>query len=175
MTRRTRSRYGALCAAILLSLCTTTWAAEPKQEPSYILLLKAQRLDREQSLAAATVAARVAMEAGRREGVNGINARLDGGTLLVNLLFKQGQYAQARAAAEEQVAYEAASASLSKAKHFRDYHGAKLLGVAIEASMLAGERAQVTRLQEQLFALGNPYSGLWRLAPDEPRLHYELA
>ncbi|MGE7959136.1 tetratricopeptide repeat protein, partial [Pseudomonas sp. NPDC089530] len=31
------------------------------------------------------------------------------------------------------------------------------------------------RLQEQLFALGNPYSGLWRLAPDEPRLHYELA
>lgn len=31
---------------------------------------------------------------------------LDGGLLLVNLLYKQRKYAEARAAAEEQVAYE---------------------------------------------------------------------
>ncbi|AZD36388.1 hypothetical protein C4K22_3647 [Pseudomonas chlororaphis subsp. aurantiaca] len=170
-----RNRYAALLAAVLLSLCPPAWAAEPKQELSYILLLKAQRLDREESLAAATVAARVAMEAGRREGVNGIKARLDGGTLLVNLLFKQGKYAEARAAAEEQVAYEDAAEALSNGRRFRNYHSAKLLGVAIEASMRAGERAEVTRLQEKLFAVGRPYSGLWRLAPDEPRLRYELA
>jgi hypothetical protein len=175
MKCRKRNRYASLLAAVLLSLWIPVWAAEPKQELSYILLLKAQRLDREESLAAATVAARVAMEAGRREGVNGINARLDGGTLLVNLLFKQGKYAEARAAAEEQVAYEDSSESLSKGKRFRNYHSAKLLGVAIESSMRAGERAEVTRLQEKLFAVGKPYSGLWRLAPDEPRLRYELA
>lgn len=175
VTRRQRNRYGSFWVALVLSLCSTAWAAQSKQETSYILLLKAQGLEREQSLAEAAVAARVAMEAGRKEGVNGIRAMLEGGTLLVNVLFKQGKYAEARAAAEEQLAYQAASAAQAPASSIRDYHGVGLLGVAIEASMLAGERAQVTRLQEKLFTLANPYAGLWRLAPDEPRLRYELA
>ncbi|KAA0994851.1 hypothetical protein FQ192_12085 [Pseudomonas sp. ANT_J12] len=175
MKRLLPSRYGSLLAAVLLSACTAAWAAEPQPKLAHILLLEAQHLNREESWPAATTAARVAMEAGRREGVNGIVAMLDGGSLLVNLLYKQGKYAEARAAAEEQVEYEEQQTASFGSTVTPDLHGAALLGLAIEASMAAGDRAAVVRLQEKLYSVAKPYSGLWRLSPDEPRLHYELA
>lgn len=138
------------------------------------LMYQAKRLSRENSLAEATVAARAAMEAGRNGGALDFT-ELEAGVLLVDLLHKQGKYAEARIAAEEQIAYwERKSASAGSTSR-RDSRVTSMLGRAIEASMMAGERTEVTRLQEKLFVVASPDPGLWHLSSDEPRLQYKLA
>ncbi|MDB5993540.1 MAG: hypothetical protein JWP42_676 [Pseudomonas sp.] len=173
-----RRRYCSLFAAALLSTCTVAWAAPTVQAaraPSAAELMReAERLSNEKSLAEATVAARAAMEAGRKGSALDFT-HLDAGVLLVNLLHKQGRYSEARSAAEEQIAYlEQQKASLGRTGR-QDPRSKKMLGMAIEASMMAGERDEVARLQEKLFAVADPGQGLWRLSPEEPRLHYGLA
>jgi len=135
---------------------------------------QAERLSRDESLAKATVAAQAAMELGRKSGVLDFT-ELDAGFLLVNLLHKQGRYDEARNAAEEQIAYWEQQAASVGSTGRRDIRSTKMLGLAIEASMMAGERVEVARLQEKLFAVASPDPGLWRLSLDEPRLRYELA
>lgn len=179
MKHSIRRRHCALFTAILLSTCSAVWAVPADQAkarpPSPAQLMhEAQRLSSEKSLAEATVAARAAMEAGRKGSAMDYTD-LEAGALLVDLLHQQGRYDEARKAAEEQIAYwERESAAVGSTSR-RDTRITSMLGVAIEASMMAGERAEVARLQEKLFTINSPELGLWRLSPDEPRLHYELA
>lgn len=168
-----------LIAAVLLSTCISTWAAPTgrAQDPApnaTELLREAQRLNDEGSWAEATITARVAMEAGRESPtINYVD--LDAGDLLVNLLHKQGRYVETRKAAEERIAYwELKEASFGRTGR-RDPSILRMLAMAIEASMMAGERTEVARLQEKLFEVASPYPDSWRLAPDEPRLRYKLA
>ncbi|MFJ2713040.1 hypothetical protein ACIOZM_19400 [Pseudomonas sp. NPDC087346] len=135
----------------------------------------AQRLNREGLLAQATVAARAAMETGRSSGGVLDFTDLDAGTLLVELLHKQARYDEARQAAQEQIAYWDRQAAADGRSNRRDSRIISMLGRAIEASMQAGEKTQVTRLQEKLFAVASPDAGLWSLSPQEPRLRYTLA
>ncbi|MEO8488483.1 hypothetical protein [Pseudomonas sp.] len=135
---------------------------------------EAQRLSSAKSLAEATIMAQAAMEAGRKGGA-GEYTDLEAGALLVNLLQQQKRYDEARIAAEEQIAYWEQQKAANGSRDERDTRISMMLGRAIEASMMAGERAEVARLQEKLFAVGSPYPGLWRLSQDEPRLRYELA
>jgi hypothetical protein len=179
MKRSIRSRYCSLFAAVLLSACTAVWApptlqAQARAPDAAGLMRQAQRLSDEASWAEATVAARAAMEAGRKGGALDFTD-LDAGFLLVNLLHKQGRYVEARNAAEEQIAYWEQKAAFVGSTGRRDPRSTKMLGLAIEASMMAGERVEVARLQEKLFAVASPGPGLWRLSPDEPRLRYKLA
>lgn len=166
-------------AAVLLSTCIAAWTAPAVQAqaraPSAAQLMReAQRLSSEESLAEATVAARAAMEAGRKGGALDFTD-LDAGVLLVNLLHKQGRYDEARNAAEEQIAYWEQQAASAGSTGRRDSRSTNMLGRAIEASMMSGERVEVARLQEKLFAVASPDPGLWRVSPNEPRLRYELA
>ncbi|MBD8685255.1 hypothetical protein [Pseudomonas sp. CFBP 13719] len=126
------------------------------------------------SLVEATIMAQAAMEAGRKGGA-GEYTDLEAGALLVNLLQQQKRYDEARIAAEEQIAYWEQQTASNGSRDKRDIRISRMLGRAIEASMMAGERAEVARLQEKLFAVVSPYPGLWRLSLDEPRLRYELA
>lgn len=179
MKHSIRRRHCALFAAILLSTGSAAWAVPADQAkarpPSPAQLMhEAQRLSKEKSLAEATVAARAAMEAGRKGSAMDYTD-LEAGALLVDLLHQQGRYDEARKAAEEQIAYWERQAAAVGSTSRHDTRITSMLGVAIEASMMAGERAEVTRLEEKLFAVVNPGPGLWRLSPDEPRLHYELA
>ncbi|PKH15672.1 hypothetical protein BI292_19940 [Pseudomonas sp. 43NM1] len=179
MKNSIRRRHCALFAALLLSTSTAAWAVPADQAkarpPSPAQLMhEAQRLSSENSLAEATVAARAAMEAGRKGGAMDFTD-LEAGVLLVNLLHQQKRYEEARIAAEEQIAYWEQQAASVGSTNRRDPRITNMLGLAIEASMLAGERAEVVRLEEKLFAAVSPYPGLWRLSPDEPRLRYELA
>ncbi|WP_339450499.1 hypothetical protein [Pseudomonas sp. EA_5y_Pfl2_R50] len=167
----------ALVAPILFLICTVAWAApmvqaESRALSSIGLMHEAQRLNDEGSLAEATPLSRAAMEASRESGDN---IQLDAGTLLVNLLHKQGRYVEARIAAEEQISYWEQQAAFFGQTLKGDTRVMRQLGLAIEASTMAGDQAEVTRLQESLFAIGNPYPPLWQLSTDEPRLHYELA
>lgn len=179
MKNSIRRRNCALVAALLLSTSTAAWAvpagqAKARAPSSAQLMHEAQRLSSENSLAEATVAARAAMEAGRKGGAMDFT-ELEAGDLLVNLLHQQGRYDEARKAAEEQITYWDRQAASVGSTNRRDPRIAKMLGLAIEASMRAGERAEVPRLQEKLFTNNSPEPGLWRLSPDEPRLRYELA
>lgn len=174
-----RNRCCSLIAAVLLSTCTSTWAAPTGQVQAIPpnateLLREAQRLNDEGSWAEATITARVAMEAGRESDTfNYVD--LDAGDLLVNLLHKQGRYVETRKAAEERIAYwELKAASFGRTGR-RDSSILRMLAMAIEASMIAGERTEVARLQEKLFEIASPYPDSWHLAPDEPRLRYKLA
>ncbi|MGE8099115.1 hypothetical protein [Pseudomonas fluorescens] len=179
MKNSKRSRNWPIFAAVLLSTSIAAWTASAVQAESRVpspagLMREAQRLSSEESLAEATVAARAAMEAGRKSSALDFT-ELDAGVLLVNLLHKQGRYDEARKAAEEQIAYWEQKAASAGSTGRRDSRSTNMLGLAIEASMMAGERAEVARLQEKLFAVASPDPGLWRLSLDEPRLHYELA
>lgn len=179
MKNSIRRRHCALFAAFLLSTSTAAWAVPADQAkarpPSPAQLMhEAQRLSSENSLAEASVAARAAMEAGRKGGAMDFTD-LEAGVLLVNLLHQQKRYEEARIAAEEQIAYWEQQAASVGSTNRRDPRITNMLGLAIEASMLAGERAEVVRLEEKLFAAVSPYPGLWHLSPDEPRLRYELA
>lgn len=171
--------YGCLVAALLLSscmaLCTAPTAqAQARTPDARSLLHEAQRLDREGLLVDATVAASAAMVAGRKGSALDFTD-LDAGALLVDLLHKQGRYDEARGAAEEQIAYWEKQAADNGKSGRRDPRSTGMLGRAIEASMMAGEKTEITRLQEKLFAVISPAPGLWRLLPDEPRLRYDLA
>lgn len=179
MKRLLPSRYGSLLAAVLFSACTAAWAAstveaKPRAPDAAGLMREAQRLSSAKSLAEATIMAQAAMEAGRKGGA-GDYTDLDAGALLVSLLQQQKKYDEARIAAEEQIAYWEQQAASYGSMDKRDIRISRMLGRAIEASMMAGEGAEVARLQEKLFAVVSPYPGLWRLSPDEPRLRYELA
>jgi len=179
MKKSIQNQCRFLIAAVLLSTCISTWAAPtgraqatPPNETE--LLREAQRLDDEGSWAEATITARMAMEAGREStAINYVD--LDAGDLLVNLLYKQGRYVETRKAAEERIAYwELKEVSFGRTGR-RDPRILRMLAMAIEASMMAGERTEVARLQEKLFEIASPYPDSWHLAPDEPRLRYKLA
>ncbi|WP_297833336.1 hypothetical protein [Pseudomonas sp.] len=180
MKSSVRGRCCSIVVAVLLSTYTAAWAAPtvvaktPAPNPSW-LMGEAKRLSNAKLLAAATVMAQAAMEASRKKGGYGEYTDLEAGDLLVNLLHQQKRYDEARIAAEEQIAYWEQETASSGSKNKRDPRIPGMLGRAIEASMMAGERAEVARLQEKLFAAVNPYPGLWSLSPDEPRLRYELA
>ncbi|MGG2021723.1 hypothetical protein AB1J88_16960 [Pseudomonas sp. S8] len=170
-----------VAAAWLLSSSSNAWAsptvqAQVRPPNAAALMREAERLSREGSLPQATVTARAAMEAGR-QGSGGAfdSTELEAGDLLVDLLHKQGRYDEARRAAEEQIAYwEQQTAAIARSSR-RDPRITSMLGRAIEASMMAGEKAHVARLQEKLFAVVSPDPGQWRLSSDEPRLQYNLA
>ena len=105
MKNSIRRRHCALFAAFLLSTSTAAWAVPADQAkarpPSPAQLMhEAQRLSSENSLAEASVAARAAMEAGRKGGAMDFTD-LEAGVLLVNLLHQQKRYDEARKAAEE--------------------------------------------------------------------------
>ncbi|WP_416739198.1 hypothetical protein ACM1ZW_20585 [Pseudomonas sp. NFX71] len=169
----------SLSAAVLLSSSAIAWAA-PKASSKDLppnaeeLMLEAQRLSNEALWEQATVKARAAMKAAHAsEDLDG--PEFEAGYLLVVLLQIQGKYVEALDAAEEQIArWDAKSASAGQTGS-RDPRSMKMLSLAIEASMMAGDRAKVMRLQEKLYAVANPYPESWRLAPEEPRLRYELA
>jgi tetratricopeptide (TPR) repeat protein len=171
-----------LVAAVwLLSSSSGAWAvptvqAQVRPPDAAGLMREAQRLSREGSLTQATVSARAAMEAGRQGSGGAFDfTELEAGDLLVDLLHKQGRYDEARRAAEEQIAYwEQQTAAMARSNR-RDPRITSMLGRAIEASMMAGEKAHVARLQEKLFAVVRPDPGQWRLSSDEPRLRYNLA
>jgi hypothetical protein len=180
MKNSIQRQHCAFFAAILLLTCTVASAVQANQAnarplSATQLMHEAQRLSSEKSsLAEATVAARAAMEAGRKGGAMDFTD-LEAGVLLVNLLHQQGRYDEARKAAEEQIAYWEQQAASTGSTSRRDPRITNMLGLAIEASMMAGERAEVARLQEKLFTITSPEPGLWSLSPDEPRLRYELA
>lgn len=135
---------------------------------------EAQRLSGEALWEKATVKARAAMEAARAsKDLDG--PEFEAGYLLVILLHTQGKYVEALNAAEEQIARWDATSAAAGQTVSRDPRSLKMLSLAIEASMMTGERAKVMRLQEKLYAVASPYPDSWRLAPEEPRLRYELA
>jgi hypothetical protein len=178
MKRLTKNQHCAFFIAAMLSICTPAWAAtstEDKEPDAAGLMHQAQRLNDEGLLAEAAVAALASMEAARRKGSVLDFTDLDAGFLLVNLLHRQGKYSEARGAAEEQIAYWGQQSAALGHTGIRDSRSIRMLGLAIEASMMAGDTTEVARLQEKLFAVVNPFPKLWRLSPDEPRLHYELA
>ncbi len=162
----------------MLSIGAPAWAAtstKDKAPDAEELLRQAQRLNDEGLLAEAAAAALASLEAARRKDRALDYTELDAGFLLVKLLHKQGRYGEARDAAEEQVAYwEQQSAAFGRAGK-GDRRSIRMLGLAIEASMMTGKAEEVARLQEKLFTVVNPYPKLWYLSPDEPRLHYALA
>lgn len=180
--RRSRqSRRWRLFAALLLSTAMAVCSAPTVQAQAQTrapdargLMHEAQRLSRDGLLADATVAARAAMVAGRKGSALDF-IELDAGALLVDLLHKQARYDEARRAAEEQIAYWEKQAADNGASGKRDARSTGMLERAIEASMMAGERTEVARLQEKLFAVTSPDPASWRLSPDEPRLRYDLA
>ena len=155
-----------LVAAVwLLSSSSGAWAvptvqAQVRPPDAAGLMREAQRLSREGSLTQATVSARAAMEAGRQGSGGAFDfTELEAGDLLVDLLHKQGRYDEARRAAEEQIAYwEQQTAAMARSNR-RDPRITSMLGRAIEASMMAGEKAHVARLQEKLFAVVRPNPG----------------
>lgn len=169
----------SLSAAVLLSSSAIAWSA-PKVSSKDLppnaaeLMHEAQRLSGEALWEQATVKARAAMEAARaNEDLDG--PEFEAGYLLVILLHMQGKYVDARNAAEEQIARWDAKSAFAGQTGSRDPRSLKMLSLAIEASMMTGDSAKVMRLQEKLYAVASPYPYSWRLAPEEPRLRYELA
>ncbi|MBP5957933.1 hypothetical protein ICA16_19845 [Pseudomonas anatoliensis] len=179
MNRSLTNRHWHFLAALLLVSNMAAWStpnvnAQTQMPDAAGLMREAQRLNREGSLAQASDAARAAMLAGRKRG--GLDfTELDAGALLIDLLYKQARYDEARSAAEEQIAHWEQQAADSGRSSRRDSRVTHRLGQAIEASMMAGERTEVARLQGKLFAVVSPDPGLWRMLPDEPRLRYDLA
>jgi tetratricopeptide (TPR) repeat protein len=179
MTRSTKKRHGRFIAALLLSSSISFFMApliqaQARATDAAGLMREAQSLNREGLLAEATVSAQAAIEAGRKGGALDFT-ELDAGALLVDLLYKQARYDESRSAAEEQIAYWEKQAAANGASVRRDPRVTDRLGRAIEASMMAGERADVARYQAKLFAIASPDPGLWTLSRDEQRLRYDLA
>lgn len=177
--RSLRRQYARLTVALLLTcgmaVCTVpSVQAQTQASTPAELMREALRLDKEGSLAQATEVARAAMVAGRKRG--GFDfTELDAGELLVDLLYKQARYDEARSAAEEQIAYWEQQATSNGRPVKRDARSTGMLGQAIKASIMAGEKDQVARLQEKLVAVTSPDPALWRLSAQEPRLRYSLA
>lgn len=167
----------ALLAAVALAGACPSWsagAAAPQAETArqrahadFLLhMSEAQRLIGEQAWPAATASAQSALEAARG-GANSYE-EFDAVGMLVQLLHKQQRHADARRAAESQMAvFDQRQASADAIS--------QLLSLAISEGAAAGEFAEVSRLQQRLLADARPYPGMWAWTAGEPRLNYALA
>lgn len=127
---------------------------------------EAHRLMAEKDWPAADAAARKALQAAR-EHENSYE-EFDAAATVITLLHWQQRYADARRAAEEQIAvFEKRDASQDAISQLRV--------MAIREGAAAGESADVARLQERVFAQGNAFPGQWAIDAAAGRLDYALA
>ncbi|WP_454676014.1 hypothetical protein [Achromobacter marplatensis] len=152
---------------------TPTAAADAPAEtspetPSPFLhhMQEAHRLMAEKDWPAADVAAGRALEAARANANS--YEEFDAVATVVSLLHRQQRYAEARRAAEAQIAiFDERDASQDAIS--------QLLVMAIREGAAAGEAADVARLQEKVYAQGNAYPGQWTREAAAHRLDYALA
>lgn len=171
-----------LLAASLLSATAALWpatgaaaaaAAEAPAEassesPSPFLhhMQEAHRLMAEKDWPAADQAAGKALEAARAN--ENSYEEFDAVATVVGLLHRQQRYADARRAAEAQIAiFDKRDASQDAIT--------QLLVMAIREGAAAGEAADVARLQDRVYAQANPYPGQWTRDAAAHRLDYALA
>lgn len=143
-------------------------AEDGKRLPSPFLLhmQEAHRYIAEKRWPEATEAARLALAAAR-QGENSYE-EFDAVATVINLLHKQQRYTDARLAAEAQIAiFDKRDASQDAIS--------QLLTMAIREGAAAGESAEVSRLQERVYAQGNAYPGQWNRDGAARRLDYVLA
>lgn len=127
---------------------------------------EAHRLMAEKDWPAADAAAAKALEAARAN--ENSYEEFDAVATVVGLLHRQQRYADARRAAEAQIAiFDKRDASEDAISQLRV--------MAIREGAAAGEAADVARLQEKVYAQGNAYPGQWTRDAAAPRLDYALA
>lgn len=149
----------------------TTSPATPEPSPQIaspflVHMQEAHRLMAEKDWPAADIAARKALQAARAH--ENSYEEFDAAATVVNLLHWQQRYADARRAAEEQIAiFEKRGVSQDAI--------AQLRVMAIRESAAAGESADVARLQEAVFTQSNVYPGQWTRDAAAGRLDYALA
>lgn len=173
-----------LLAASLLSAMAVSWpataaAASPAAvapatvqaspdslSPFLHHMQEAHRLMAEKDWPAADAAAAKALEAARAN--ENSYEEFDAVATVVGLLHRQQRYADARRAAEAQIAiFDKRDASEDAISQLRV--------MAIREGAAAGEAADVARLQEKVYAQGNAYPGQWTRDAAAPRLDYALA
>ncbi|WP_454672862.1 hypothetical protein [Achromobacter pestifer] len=173
-----------LLTASLLSATTLSWPAmgvaataaatspataesSPQiASPFLAHMQEAHRLMAEKDWPAADAAARKALQAARDH--ENSYEEFDAAATVVNLLHRQQRYADARRAAEEQIAiFEKRGVSPDAILQLRV--------MAIREGAAAGESVEVARLQESVFTQSNVYPGQWTRDAVAGRLFYALA
>lgn len=173
-----------LLAVSLLSAMAVSWPAMgaatspaavapatvqlPPDSPSPFLhhMQEAHRLMAEKDWPAADAAAAKALEAARAS--ENSYEEFDAIATVVGLLHRQQRYADARRAAEAQIA-------IFDQRDVGEDAISQLRVMAIREGAAAGEAADVARLQEKVYAQGNAYPGQWVRDAATPRLNYALA
>ncbi|MBB1597748.1 hypothetical protein A9973_27155 [Achromobacter sp. UMC46] len=144
----------------------TVQADQEALSPFLRQMQETHRLMAEKDWPAADDAAAKALEAARAD--ENRYEEFDAIATVVGLLHRQRRYADARRAAEAQIAiFDKRDASQDAVS--------QVLVMAIREGAAAGEAADVARLQERVYAQGNVYPGQWTRDAAAHRLDYALA